>query len=84
MKTSRELEVQKLVTDKLISHELFPFSVIFSYLGGSSSGLLSITMFLPQQLDKVLDLLDYKYECDKSNYIILRETNTLCYQEQHY
>ena len=77
MKTCRELEIQDHVTNKLVEREIFPYSVIFSYLEGKSRGVLSITTFFPHQLQAILDLLDYKYECDKSGYFIFEDTNTL-------
>ena len=79
MKTCREIEIQDLVTNKLVEREIFPYSVIFSYLGGESSGILSITTFFPQQIQTILNILDYKYECDKSGYFIFEKTNTLLF-----
>lgn len=79
MKTCREIEIQDLVTNKLVEREIFPYSVIFSYLGGESKGLLSITTFFPQQTQEILKMVDYEYECDKSGYFIFEETNTLLF-----
>ena len=80
MKTCRELEIQDLITEKLLKRDIYPFSAIFSYLAKKDYlGLLSITFYVPQQIYQVLDLLDYKYECDKSGYLIFDETNTLMF-----
>ena len=79
MKQSREQEIQDLVTNKLVEREIFPYSVIFSYLGGESKGVLSITLFFPQQVKRILEIMDYEYECDKSGYFIFEDHNTLLF-----
>lgn len=77
MKQSLEVKTQEEAICKLSSYEIYPFSVIFTYSGGIPDGLLSITFFLPTDIDKLLDILDYKSQCDKSGYFIIREYNTL-------
>jgi hypothetical protein len=77
MKTQREIEIQESVIKTLTNFEIYPFSVIFTYSGGINSGLLSITFFLKDDIHKLLDLLEYKTQCDKSGYTILEETNTI-------
>lgn len=77
MKQSLEVKTQEEAIRKLSSYEIYPFSVIFTYSGGISDGLLSMTFFLPTDIDKLLDILDYKSQCDKSGYIIIREYNTM-------
>lgn len=77
MKQSIEIKIQEEAICKLSFYEIYPFSVIFTYSGGISDGLLSITFFLDQDIDKLLDILDYVNQCDKSGYFIIREYNTL-------
>ena len=72
-----EIRIQEDVISKLSSYEIYPFSVIFTYSGGISDGLLSMTFFIPTDIDKLLDILDYKSQCDKSGYYIIKEYNTL-------
>lgn len=72
-----EKEFQEKVIEKLLEHNISPFSVIFTYSGGDEDGILSITFYISEELDEVLDLLDYKTQCDKSGYAIMRESNTL-------
>ena len=77
MKQSLEVKTQEEAIRKLSSYEIYPFSIIFTYSGGISDGLLSMTFFLPTDIDKLLDILDYKSQCDKSGYIIIRDYNTI-------
>ena len=76
MRTCREIQIQEEVTNKLLSHDISPYSVIFTYACGEY-GTLSISLYIPQELDELLNLLDYKYECDKSGYLILKDNTTL-------
>ena len=77
MKQSIEIKTQEEAIHKLSSYEIYPFSVIFTYSGGISDGLLSITFFFDSDMDSLLDILDYKNQCDKSGYYIVKEYNTL-------
>ena len=77
MKQSIEEKTQEEALRKLSSHELYPFSVIFTYSGGIPDGLLSITFFSPQDIDRMLEVLDYQNQCDKSGYFIVREYSTI-------
>ena len=77
MKQPIEIKIQEETICKLSSYEIYPFSVIFTYSGGISDGLLSITFFLDQDIDKLLDILDYPNQCDKSGYFIIREYSTV-------
>ena len=77
MKKSKEEQFQEAVRNKLQEYDIFPFSVIFTYLGGNSDGLLSITFYIPHELDELLEKLNYKTQCDKSGYLIFRDSNTL-------
>lgn len=77
MKLSIEEKTQEEAIRKLSSYELYPFSVIFTYSGGIPDGLLSITFFSHQDIDRLLEILDYKNQCDKSGYYIIEEYNTI-------
>ena len=77
MKQSIEEKIQEETIRKLSSHDLYPFSVICTYSGGISDGLLSITFFSPQDIDRILEILDYQSQCDKSGYFIVNEFNTI-------
>ena len=72
-----EIRTQEDAIYKLSSYEIYPFSVIFTYSGGIQSGLLSITFFLDSDIDKLLNILDYQNQCDKTGYLIIREYNTI-------
>ena len=76
MSKCREIEIQKEIESLLLESDISPFSVTFTYLSGNGS-LLAMTFYLPQDLDEILDLIDYQYESDKSDFIVLRDTNTL-------
>lgn len=77
MRALREIEIQESVIKMLTNSDIYPFSVIFTYSGGIDSGLLSITFFLRSDINKLLDILEYKTQCDKSGYTIFEETNTI-------
>lgn len=72
-----EVRTQEEAILKLSSYDIYPFSVVFTYAGGKSDGLLSITFFLDSDLDKLLEVLDYQNQCDKSGYFIVKEYNTI-------
>ena len=67
-------EIQRKVTNYLVTHEIFPFSVVYT---DCFCGLLAITFCISTDIDEFLDYIDYKCLCDKTGYIILRETNTI-------
>lgn len=77
MKESREERIQKAVTNTLTGWNIFPESVVCTFCIGDRSGLLAITLYISNDLDELLDHLDYKSQCDKSKYCILRGDNTL-------
>ena len=72
-----EIKTQEEAILKLSSYDIYPFSVVFTYAGGKFDGLLSITFFLDSDLDRLLEILDYKNQCDKSGYFIIKEYNTI-------
>lgn len=72
----KEILLQESVIEKLQEHNISPFNVTFTY-SGNEGGILSITFYISFELDEFLDLLDYKTQCDKSGYTILREQNTI-------
>lgn len=71
----REIEIQESVTKWLLSKNIFPESVTLSYK--YFDGLLAITFYIKEDLKEFLDLVDYKYSCDKSGFAIIEETNTI-------
>lgn len=74
---SGELRVQDLVTKKLQELDITPTLVVFTYQGGYSDGMLSITVCLKEDLDQILDYLEYKTQCDQSGYWINWKTKTI-------
>ena len=72
----RELRIQEEVTKYLESKELYPYSVICSFSIPPGDGILSITFFTSLDLEDFLNVLDYKNQCDKSGYLIFKDTNT--------
>lgn len=77
MKQPIEIKTQEDAILKLSSYDIYPFSVIFTYSGGIQEGLLSITFYIDSDIDKLLNILDYKNQCDKTGYFIVKEYNTL-------
>lgn len=73
--TPREIEIQELVGEWLRNKNIFPASVTLTYK--YFDGLLAITFYFEQDLNEFLDLVDYKYSCDKNGYAIMRDTNTV-------
>ena len=71
----REIEIQEMATKWLLDKDISPASVTLSYK--YFDGLLAITFYLEHDLDEFLDLVDYKYSCDKTGFVILRETKTV-------
>ena len=71
----REIELQESVTSWLLEHDISPASVTLSYK--FFDGILAVTFYFRQDLNEFLDLVDYKYSCDKSGYVILEDTNTV-------
>ena len=74
-------EYEKQVSDFLASKNLFPFSVVFTYNGGVTSGMLGMTFYIREDVDELLCLLGYEKICDKSGFTIIRETNTVILSE---
>lgn len=73
-KGSDELTNQEIVYNHLESKEIYPTSVIFTHEYG---GVLSISFLLDENLDEFLEVIKYKYKCDKTGYEILRDTKTI-------
>jgi len=71
----REIEIQELATKWLLDRNISPASVTLSYK--YFDGLLAITFYLDRDLEEFLDLVDYKYSCDKTGFVILKETKTV-------
>lgn len=75
MKIPREIEIQDDIVDKLDKYDIHPYSILCSF--AIDEGIVSITFFLKQDLLEFLDLLDYKNQCDKSGYLIMKDNNTI-------
>ena len=73
----REIEIQEEIIEKLQNRDISPFSVIFSYEAGNPGGMLGITLCLREELLELLDILNYKNQCDKTGWIINEKDNTL-------
>lgn len=71
-----EIQVQKKILEFLQDHDISPFNIVFTY-SENTGGLLSITFYIPSDIDELLELLDYKTICDKSGYEVFPKTNTL-------
>lgn len=72
----REKEIQEKAMKLLESANLFPFSVVYT-LALDDSGVLGITFFTEQDLIELLDFLDYKRLCDKSDIILIKDSKTI-------
>ena len=73
---AREIEIQESVRKRLSDYDISPFCVIFTFQT-EHDGLLAITFYINQDLQEVLNILDYKNQCDKSGFLVLEEHNTL-------
>lgn len=71
------IDMQENVIDKLQSNEIYPFSVIFSYEAGDNNGILAITLYTELDYERLLDLLEYESQCDKTGFVVLKDTNTV-------
>lgn len=72
---AREIEFQEAAISFLGEHNIYPFSCVFTY--SVCDGILGLTFYLSSDLLEVLDILDYKSQCDKSGFMILEKNNTL-------
>ena len=65
----------------LEDNDIYPFSVTYTYeLGLDGSGALAITLYVKSDYDRLLEILDYKSQCDKSGYLVFPENNTIILQ----
>lgn len=76
MSLKNEIEVQESVIDYLVSKNISPYSVIFTYCL-NDGGTLSITFWIDSEIDEFLNFIEYKSICDKSGYLVLKENNTV-------
>lgn len=78
MKTFIETDIQDNISEIFGKYEIYPYSIIFTYcMNSNKGGLLSITFFLPGDVDFFLDKVNYKSLCDQSGYTIIKDTNTV-------
>ena len=59
----------------LEENELYPYSVIDTYC--IENGALGITFYTSEDLNKFLDILDYREKCDQSGFQVFPETCTV-------
>lgn len=70
-------DIENYIQKKLEALGICYFSVISTNAFGDS--LVAITLYTYLELDELLDKIDYKYLCDKSGFLIIRETNTVIF-----
>ncbi len=73
----KEIEIQESIIAKLQTHNIYPYSVIFSFEAGDPGGMLSITLYIRAELEELLEILNYKNQCDKSGWMIVEKSNTM-------
>lgn len=71
-----EIRLQEEITKNLLRLELYPFSVICSFVV-NEGGTVAITFHIKEDLLEFLRYLDYDNQCDKSGYLVMEETNTI-------
>lgn len=74
------IEIQEAVTNLLISKNIYPMEVFYTFLSSNSgemNGTLGLTFFTWLDLEEVLDLIDYHSMCDKSGILVFKETNSI-------
>lgn len=74
-KLPEELEIQRWIQEKLTEKDLYPFNIFFTKKPGPAT--LGITFYTEIDLEDMLEILEYKSICDKSDYLIFPESNTL-------
>lgn len=72
------LRLQTIVKNWLESKDIIAFSVYITLeVPQNNQGLCSISFYNSDQLHEFLDLIDYSVQCNKKDYIILEETDTV-------
>lgn len=71
------VDIEEYIKQKLESLDICPFSIVST--SAFSSHLVAITLYTSLDLEELLDKLDYKYQCDKSGFCIIKETNTIIF-----
>lgn len=72
--------LEKYIKDKLISLEIFPFSVVSTNAFGGI--LVAVTLITSLDFDDFLNKLDYKFLCDKSGIVLLEENRTVIFRSE--
>lgn len=74
-----ELQIQSAIESKLISLEIFPLNVFYSYTSWSDeiNGTLGISFSNEFNLEQFLELMEYKSLCDKSGFVVIPESNSV-------
>lgn len=79
-------EFQDAVVDFLGKYDIYPYSVTYTseYSRSNDGCIIGITTFIVEDLDMILDLLDYKSLCDKSGFFLYLEISVpLSYKVCH-
>lgn len=75
--TKRSVEdIEESFYNYLESLEIYPANVTFTR-DYNETLLLSITTPLKEDLDQILDILDYNSFCDKKCFVVVKEYDTL-------
>ena len=78
MKFDDILKLESLVKDWLERNDIIPFSVYITLeVPAYSQGLCSISFYENENLDELLNLLEYNVQCNKSDFKIIEDTNTV-------
>lgn len=73
---SREEKIQQSIRDYLDARELYSYQITYTHEFGGG-GLLAITFYPGDYLEKFLGFIDYKSKCDKKGYYVLSKTDTV-------
>jgi hypothetical protein len=75
-------DFQEAVIKYLEKYDIYPFSVTYTsdYNRSSDGCILGITTYIVDDIDTILELLDYKSLCDKSGFTVFRENCTIILQ----
>lgn len=73
-------EIEDIVEKGLEKIDIYPYSV--TYTSVFSIPLLAITFIAPIDYNSVLELIEYRYKCDRSNYLLIEDTCTIIFTKE--
>lgn len=81
MKNNPAIGIEKKIAKCLMDRwNLLPYSITYTS-AINNTGLLGITFFLDPDFNDFLNIvLEFKAQCDKSGYIVIKENNTIILQ----